>query len=557
MRRGRLGLNQPLDKSINPVCGTRCIPDGSHSQYENILFPRSYLIAFLACLVASLALTRWLRDAAVARGWIKAPELARHVHTRAVPRLGGVAVCLSFTAVVMLFLAGSRLAGLAIPVSIHAAFGILGPSLIIFVLGLYDDVHSVGPYTKLGIQVLAGSFLYFSGFGIHQLWLFTSAGHPLKVVVDLPLTVLWVLLITNAFNLIDGLDGLAAGSALFATAAVFIVSLFNPNPTVTFLAIALAGSILGFLRYNFHPASIFLGDSGSLFIGFILSALALAGSQKAPTIVAIAIPLISFGLPISDVALTVVRRLLNGKPLFHADAGHIHHRLLKSGWTQREAVLILYAVSAAFGLLSLVLLSGRESIGLVLTVVGVGVFWGLQRLRYVEFDELQDVLKRTIQHKRLIANNLNIRHASESLNSCKDIPTICHILENALKPLGFDGFHFRNSSVAPLPASVIAPLHQERSGDFLCRWNGVDAREPAWELRLELTTSSGYRWGHFWLFRVSAEDLLVLDINLLNSQFRAELADALQRTMKQAEPVANDRAKDVAAAGHITRAASV
>src|SRR5258708_7506995 len=423
-------------------------------------------MAFFACLAASLALTRWLRDAAVARGWVKAPELARQVHTRAVPRLGGVAVSVSFTVVVTLCVAGGRLAGLAIPVSLHTALGILGPSLIIFVLGLYDDVHSVGPYKKLGIQAVAGSLLYFGGFGIHQLWLFTSAGHPLKAVIDLPFTVLWVLLITNAFNLIDGLDGLAAGSALFATAVVFIVSLFNPNPTVTFLAIVLAGSILGFLRYNFYPASIFLGDSGSLFIGFILSALAL-------------------------------------------------------------------------------------------TVVGVGVFWGLQRLRYVEFDELHDVVKRTIQGKRLIANNLNIRHASESLNTCKDIPTICRILENALKPLGFDGFHFKNSSVAPLPASVIAPLRQDHSGDFLCRWNGVDAREPAWELRLELTTSSGYRWGHFCLFRVSAEDLLILDINLLNSQFRAELADALQRTMKQTDPAATDSAKDVESAGHITRAASV
>jgi UDP-GlcNAc:undecaprenyl-phosphate/decaprenyl-phosphate GlcNAc-1-phosphate transferase len=498
-----------------------------------------------------LALTRLLRDAAVARGWVKAPESARHVHTCGVPRLGGVAVCVSFTVVVTLFLVVSRLAGVAIPVSLRTVLGILSPSLIIFALGLYDDVYSVGPYPKVVVQAMAGTLLYFGGFGIHQFWTFTSTAHPLRAIVDLPLTVLWVLLITNAFNLIDGLDGLAAGSALFATAVVFIVSLFNPNPTVTFLAIALAGSILGFLRYNFHPASIFLGDSGSLFIGFVLSALALAGSQKAPTIVAIAIPLISFGLPISDVALAVVRRLLNGKPLFRADGGHIHHRLLKSGWTQREAVLILYVVSAAFGLLSLILLSGRESIGLVLTVVGVGVFWGLQRLRYVEFDELQDVVKRTIHGKRLIANNLNVRHASESLNTCKDIRAICHILENALKPLGFDGFHFKNSSVAPMPASVIAPLQQDRCGDFLCRWNGGDGREPAWELRLELRTSSGYRWGHFWLFRVSAEDSLILNINLLNSQFRAELADALQRTMKGAEAASTDGDKEVHSTGQI------
>jgi UDP-GlcNAc:undecaprenyl-phosphate GlcNAc-1-phosphate transferase len=516
----------------------------------------TYVLIFSSSLLLSVVLTWCVRALAHAHGWLEPPQQGRHVHTVAVPRVGGIAIYVSFMVVVVVPLLVPGRLGLFAVLPIKSTIVLLGSALVIFLLGLIDDLYGVGPYRKFLVQAVAATFLFIGGFGIHQLWLFTSAGHPLKAVVDLPLTVLWVLLITNAFNLIDGLDGLAAGSALFATAVVFVVSLFNPNPTVTFLAIALAGSILGFLRYNFHPASIFLGDSGSLFMGFMLSALALAGSQKAPTMVAIAIPLISFGLPISDVALAVVRRLLNGKPLFHADSGHIHHRLLNSGWTQREAVLILYAVSAAFGLLSLVLLSGRESIGLVLTVVGVGMFWGLQRLRYVEFDELQDVVKRTIQGKRLIANNLNIRHANESLNTCKDIGTICHILENALKPLGFDGFHFRNSSVAPLPASVIAPLHQDRNGDFLCRWNGVDAREPAWELRLELTTSSGYRWGHFWLFRVTAEDLLVLDINLLNSQFRAKLADALQRTMKQAEPVANDSDKEIDAANHITSTAS-
>src|SRR6266481_1445655 len=276
-------------------------------------------------------MTRWLRDAAVARGWVKAPELARHVHTRAVPRLGGVAVCVSFTVVVTLCVAGSRLAGLAIPVSLHTLLGILGPSLIIFVLGLYDDVHSVGPYAKLGIQAVAGSLLYFGGFGIHQLWLFSSAEHPLKAVVDLPLTVLWVLLITNAFNLIDGLDGLAAGSAVFTTIVVFVMSLVAPNQLVSFLAIALAGVTLGFLRFNFHPATIFLGDSGSLFIGFMLAGLALAGSQKAPTMVAVAIPVVSLGLPILDVALAVIRRFLAGKPLFEGDKAHIHHKLVKRG----------------------------------------------------------------------------------------------------------------------------------------------------------------------------------------------------------------------------------
>src|SRR6202035_1793684 len=160
----------------------------------------------------------------------------------------------------------------------------------------------------------------------------------------------WVIGLTNAFNLIDGLDGLSAGSALFSTFVVFVVAISSGTSSMSLLTIALAGAILGFLRFNFNPATIFLGDCGSLFIGFMLSALALAGSQKAPTMVAVAIPVVSLGLPILDVAIAIVRRCLGGKPLFRGDSYHIHHKLLRRGLSQRVAVLILYAVTAGFGL---------------------------------------------------------------------------------------------------------------------------------------------------------------------------------------------------------------
>src|SRR5262249_54435252 len=154
---------------------------------------------------------------------------------------------------------------------------------------------------------------------------------------------------------------LAAGSALFSTGIVFMTTLFFPNELVAFVSIAIAGTILGFLRFNFHPASIFLGDSGSLFIGFMLSALALVGSQKAPTIVAVSIPVVALGLPILDVLMAIVRRFLAGRPLFDADKHHIHHKLLKRGLSQRDTALVLYGVTAAFGFLSLVLLHDRRT----------------------------------------------------------------------------------------------------------------------------------------------------------------------------------------------------
>jgi UDP-GlcNAc:undecaprenyl-phosphate/decaprenyl-phosphate GlcNAc-1-phosphate transferase len=214
--------------------------------------------------------------------------------------------------------------------------------------------------------------------------------------------VAWVLAITNAFNLIDGLDGLAAGSAFFSTLVVFAVSVFQDKPFIAILVAGLGGSILGFLRYNFNPASIFLGDSGSLYIGFILSAAALAGSQKSSTMVAVAVPVVSFGLPILDVSIAILRRFLRGRPLFEADAEHIHHKLLKRGFSHRDAVLILYCVSAVFGLLGLLLYPSGDLIIVVLTVIALGIFFGLKQLRYREFGELQRAAQQAIGPLRII-----------------------------------------------------------------------------------------------------------------------------------------------------------
>src|SRR5712664_2859399 len=275
----------------------------------------TYLLAFVTCLLLSLVATWCVRNIAYARGWIHVPKSDRHLHTVPVPRLGGVAIYFSFMTVVIAAMVIPRLIGSAAPLDAKAMVGLLGPGLIVFLLGLFDDLHPVSPYWKFAIQTVAAIWLYAGGYGIHNLGLI-HGGQVLGWVYCLPLTVLWVLLITNAFNPIDGLDGLAAGSALFSIVVVFVMSLIVPNPLLAFLTIALAGATLGFLRFNFHPASIFLGDCGSLFIGFMLAALALAGSQKAPTFVAVAIPIVSLGFPILDVALAVLRRFLSGKPLF-------------------------------------------------------------------------------------------------------------------------------------------------------------------------------------------------------------------------------------------------
>ena len=505
------------------------------------MIPSSYLICFLISVTLSLFLTRWVRNFAVAHGLVGTPGRDGQVDTRPVPRLGGVAICISFMCLAMTSILFPSLTGS--PLTAGMALRILGPALIVFLLGLYDDLRSIGPYWKFGVQILAGLLLYLGGYGIHEVHLFRGE-YVLRASTSLPLTILWVLVITNAFNLIDGLDGLAAGSALFSTGMVFVVSLFNPNSTLTFLTIVLAGAILGFLRFNFHPATIFLGDSGSLFIGFMLSVLALVGSEKAPTMVAVAIPVVALGLPILDVTLAVIRRFLAGKPLFSRDNDHIHHKLVKLGLSQREAVLILYAVTAGFGFLSLALLQGRQVIALVLAAVGIGVWIGIYQLHYVEFTAFQDLLAGTMQRKRILANNLNIRRATETLRSCKDFRALSTTLEDTLHPVGFDGFQFKNSSVNNLPEPLLAPLHMTPGGEFRCSWAEFETSEPAWEIHLQLLTSTGCNWGHFSLFSTHPRKLLFVDLNLLNSDFRTNLCEALQCAMNRAQLAASSHEVD-------------
>ena len=493
-----------------------------------------YLVAFLACLFLSIVSTWYVRKVANARGWIHVPMSDRHMHTMPVPRLGGVAIYFSFMSVVILAMVIPYLLGAASLLHVNAMVGLLGPAIIVFLLGLFDDLHPVSPYWKFGIQTIAAIWLYAGGYGIHNLGLI-HGGQALAWVYCLPLTILWVLLITNAFNLIDGLDGLAAGSALFSSLVIFVISLAVPNQFVTFLTIALAGATLGFLRFNFHPATIFLGDSGSLFIGFMLAALALAGSEKAPTIVAVAIPIVSLGFPILDVALAVVRRFLAGKPLFEGDKHHIHHKLLKRGLSQRNAVLTLYAVTAGFGFLSLVLLQERRTVALVLAVTGVGIFLGVQQLRYQEFAELLSALQRVTQRRQILANHVAIRQATEKMKECKDLGSICRILQETLQPIGFDAVRFRKSGKNGFSSAVLQPLSYLPDGSWLLSWFEHDINEPPWELKLELITNSTDRWGYFSLIRMSDQDPLRLDLSMLTEDFRSSLAGAIERASTHLE----------------------
>jgi UDP-GlcNAc:undecaprenyl-phosphate/decaprenyl-phosphate GlcNAc-1-phosphate transferase len=499
-----------------------------------------YLIAFVICMLLSFSLTRGIRNLALARGWTSSAVSARHIHQSPIPRLGGVAIYLAFVGVVALLMAISEWFFIDTHLVSKNVFWILGAATVIFLLGLYDDIYSAPPAIKFLVQGLAAVMLYLGGFGIFQA---PVLGAPLTVWVSLPLTVLWVLWITNAFNLIDGIDGLAAGSALFSTLAVFVVSLASGNAFISILALALAGAILGFLRFNFNPATIFLGDSGSLFIGFMLSALGLAGASKTSTVIAIAIPVVSFGLPILESVISVLRRFLSGQPVFAADREHIHHKLLDRGLSQRQSVIILYAVSAACGLLSLLLLNpSGPAVGVVLFVVGTGIWVGVQHLGYHEFVEIRRVAQRTIEQKKIIVNNLAIRRASEGLTKARNFEGICESLAQTFQATDFDGFQLRllpwaSHSVRMTDAGVGA------SGAY--EWQRSASRPafdlkraPVWNLTLDLMGGDGQSLGAFSVSRACNGTPVLVDINLLTSEFRIALGKTIDRMIeKSAEEI--------------------
>jgi UDP-GlcNAc:undecaprenyl-phosphate GlcNAc-1-phosphate transferase len=489
-----------------------------------------FFALFAFSLAVSFVATREVRDLATHRGWVSVPQGGRHVHQAPLPRLGGVAIFLAFSlslsAWLVLSLVFPRLLDGLAPTTI---LRIYVPACLIFCLGIYDDLRGAGPYLKFAVQAVAAAMLFAGGMRVLNLPVIFGS-HALPWFVGLPLTVLWVVAVTNAFNLIDGLDGLAAGSALFSTLVVFVVSLVDHSWLGSLMSVTLAGAILGFLRFNFNPATIFLGDSGSLFIGFMLSALALAGAQKAPTFVAVAIPVVSFGLPILETLLSILRRLIGGRPIFTADREHIHHKLLQMGFSHRQVVIVLYAVSAIFAMLSLFLLWPTGStLGLVLAVVGTGIWLGVQHLNYLEFGELRRVAQRTMEQRQIVINNLSIRRAVEELKAASDFNQVRSVLVAAFESNDFDAFELR---LKPLPGDQARssessrPLHWSKFPHMV-----AISSQPSWKLTLDLVTTANRNRGSLVCYRIYSQRDLQLDINLLTSEFPVSLADALDRVL--------------------------
>src|ERR1700678_3951415 len=308
----------------------------------------SSVAAFVLAVIVTALLTPIVRRGALAVGAVDEPG-ARRVHTRRIPRLGGIAIVMGFFVPgVLLFAFGTHAARIFVASSLITLGLVIGGTLVA-AAGFVDDVKGLGAKRKLLLQMAAGAVasachmrieaIELPGMGIWTLgWL------------ALPVTVAWIVATINALNLIDGLDGLAAGVTFFAGVKNFVIRLLTGNFYIELVSAALGGAVVGFLFYNFNPAQIFMGDSGSMFLGFVLGAMALlgAGSQKSPTLIAIIVPILALGLPIMDMLLTIARRFLDRRSIFVADRGHIHHRLLDMGLTHRRTVLSLYLLSVMF-----------------------------------------------------------------------------------------------------------------------------------------------------------------------------------------------------------------
>jgi UDP-GlcNAc:undecaprenyl-phosphate GlcNAc-1-phosphate transferase len=309
----------------------------------------SYAALLGAAVVLALILTPGARGLGRRLGIVDVPG-QRKIHTTSVPRLGGVGVTLA----AVLALAGATALGLAGAADVQAWLPVLLGGLLVFGVGLWDDLRPVRPLTKLAIQIGGAVVAVALGVQIDHVTIFgTTLGLGLLAA---PLTIAWIVGVTNAFNLMDGLDGLATGLAIIAAGTCAAVSISRDDAQGGLLLVALLGALCGFLPYNFNPATIFLGDCGSLVVGYVLAVTAITSLQKGATALAVAVPLLIFALPISETVLSVVRRTRGQglRHVFSADRGHLHHRLLGLGLSQRDAVLLLYVVSLSFSLLALV-----------------------------------------------------------------------------------------------------------------------------------------------------------------------------------------------------------
>jgi UDP-GlcNAc:undecaprenyl-phosphate GlcNAc-1-phosphate transferase len=338
--------------------------DGIYNINGNLI----YIVAFCLAFAITCLLTPLSKKFAFKVGAIDHPK-ARGMHKKPMPLAGGTAIVLGFIITVIIFT--PTLEGF----DITSFLGLIIGSILITTIGLLDDIYQLSPKIRVFFQILAALIVIITGTTIETIsWPWSESGVIVLGQFSKIITVLWIIGLTNAVNLIDGLDGLATGISSIASLCLMFISILNGEPIAVLLTATLAGSCMGFLPHNFSPATIFMGDTGSTFLGFSLAVISILGLINSYTSVTIVVAAIVLGLPIFDTFFAISRRIINRQPIAQADRGHLHHRLVDKGYSHKKAVLTLYGVSGGFGIAG-ILVAMNDVIFAILIIFLILIIW--------------------------------------------------------------------------------------------------------------------------------------------------------------------------------------
>ena len=436
---------------------------------------RTYLVAFVLSLLAGLVLTRVMRDLALRWG-VYDKGGGRKIHKRPIPRVGGVAVILSMAMPLLGLAFWDNDISREFIADTPLLMGILGGGGLLAMVGLWDDLRDARAIVKLAAQVVAAVIVFAVGIRIEGISVPFLHTVPLGML-SLVGTVFWMVLVTNAVNLIDGMDGLAGGVVVLAGGTLFVMSVIEDNALAALLLACIVGATMGFLAYNVNPASIFLGDTGSLVLGFLLALISVHSSQKSYTLFSIVAAMLALGLPIFDLSLAVVRRYLSGQPIFRADQHHVHHRLLRMGLSQSQSVVVLFGGAIVLEGLALVFIYADDALSALAIAAVVPLI--VVAVRFLGYGQLIRSARRARMLEQVENDAADRTRAVTALRRelrvCEEVEALWAAVEARAESLGLERLQLE---------ILDASLLQRMSGPARFEWNRAHAI-PADDVHLQ------------------------------------------------------------------------
>ncbi len=506
------------------------------------------IIGFGIAFACGLILTRLVEPLARRLNAVDKPDGYRKIHSEPVPRLGGIAVFAAFALPVLalIFIWPSHEIALRLVDRSTLLCGLFAGGLVAFGMGVIDDLANLKPRWKLLFQIIAASVAIYCGYTIEIITI------PLIGTIDLgwvgiPFTLFWFLGCMNAINLMDGLDGLAAGISLFVILTLMLLCLLTGRVSSMFLMACLGGATLGFLIRNFYPARIFLGDSGSMFLGFCIAALSLHASVKSHATVALIIPMIALGLPIFDTAVAILRRWTRRLPISVADRQHIHHVLLKLGLGHRTVVLTLYGICIVLGGLALFAAFGHdETVLMVLGALAIIAFVSVRIVGGVRFREMAQRVSQDYQRRGLSGEARRTVQAMiyqiQGCNSLRDVWDVCC--------KGFPSLGVDHVAICLKPdaadEAVCLKWPCEHQNTEMADIHDRCTEPRGWFARYALTASDGNtKVGELTVYRCLDDRLLIYEIPELMTQLSTVLAGSIHRILQRGRKELKQHIKDL------------